>query len=685
MSNNWNVDDVNWTPPKNVKKGSKATSDTTFNDDDFGGIDNSDPDNISIPDSQEKIESSESIQSVDEDHQSESLLKEIEDFGISNLDYIVKGKSKEKNKKRKKEKNHELEVDLIFSNEDEVLTEKPNSADLGLDSLFLNSESNSEDELPAQLNSTNMQNEVLPENIEITTHLSSLENAFIESNNPQEIVKPKVTTDKILPDNSHSASIDSLFSNLDEPENFSNDSANDLGNMFTQEKIGGNFAEDRSSKFTSWDIDRKAHEFARLWPTVELLTRASQSDIEIQKIVPEMLLTRDLLIDSLQKKQLQDLLRFKIGAAGISIPNPDDSTPILDIAYDEMLGISVLGDLWRDNDITEIMVDRWDRITVERNGKLEITPITFRNQQHAESVARNLALRISDRALSSSIPLVTAELPDARITFAFGSVVKGRISITLRKFRALLNLDELMKRKSLNEEMVKFLKDAVASRAGILVSGGTGTGKTTIINLLSTFIPTNERVITIEDAFELNIAAEHVVSLQTKEASSRDDQINVTLADLMRNTLRMRPDRIIVGEIREGEGASVMLAAANTGHDGTMTTIHASSAELALNERLVDLVRDVRNSSDEAIKRTIISAFEVVVQVSRGRKGQRYLSEIAIVDSLSMQNGNIKPTSLFIGEEQLDGTIQHRKVGKIEPGSNLQLKLALAGIPEDRW
>jgi hypothetical protein len=217
MSNNWNVDDVNWTPPKNVKKGSKATSDTTFNDDDFGGIDNSDPDNISIPDSQEKIESSESIQSVDEDHQSESLLKEIEDFGISNLDYIVKGKSKEKNKKRKKEKNHELEVDLIFSNEDEVLTEKPNSADLGLDSLFLNSESNSEDELPAQLNSTNMQNEVLPENIEITTHLSSLENAFIESNNPQEIVKPKVTSDAILPDNSHSASIDSLFSNLDEP------------------------------------------------------------------------------------------------------------------------------------------------------------------------------------------------------------------------------------------------------------------------------------------------------------------------------------------------------------------------------------------------------------------------------------------------------------------------------------
>ena len=418
---------------------------------------------------------------------------------------------------------------------------------------------------------------------------------------------------------------------------------------------------------------------------VELLTRASQSDIEIQKIVPDMLLTRDLIIDNLQKKQLQDLLRFKIGAAGISIPNPDDSTPILDIAYDEMLGISVLGDLWRDNDITEIMVDRWDRITIEKNGRLEITPITFRSQQHAESVARNLALRISDRALSSSIPLVTAELPDARITFAFGSVVKGRISITLRKFRALLNLDDLLKRRSLNQEMVAFLKDAVASRAGILVSGGTGTGKTTIINLLSTFIPANERVITIEDAFELNIAAEHVVSLQTKEASSRDDQISITLADLMRNTLRMRPDRIIVGEIREGEGASVMLAAANTGHDGTMTTIHASSAELALNERLVDLVRDVRRSSDEAIKRTIISAFEIVVQVSRGRKGQRFLSEIAVVDALSLIDGNIKPTPIFIGEEQTDGTVTHKKVGKVPTGSSLKLKMSLADIPEDRW
>ena len=331
------------------------------------------------------------------------------------------------------------------------------------------------------------------------------------------------------------------------------------------------------------------------------------------------------------------------------------------------------------------MVDRWDKITVEKNGKLQETTLKFKNAEHAASVARNLAIRISDRALSSSIPLVTAELPNARVTFAFGAVVKGGLSITLRKFRRLLTLDELKAKRSLSEDMVSFLSDAVRARAGILVSGGTGTGKTTIINLLSTFIPENERVITIEDAFELNISAKHVVSLQTKEASSRDDQISITMADLLRNTLRMRPDRIIVGEIREGEGASVMLAAANTGHDGTMTTIHASSADLALNERLVDLVRDVRNSPDEAIKRTIMAAFDVVVQVSRGRKGQRYISDIAVVDRSNYVNNELKPLSIFIGEEAKDGTVNHRRVGKVVPNGLLGLKLNMIGVPEERW
>jgi len=246
-------------------------------------------------------------------------------------------------------------------------------------------------------------------------------------------------------------------------------------------------------------------------------------------------------------------------------------------------------------------------------------------------------------------------------------------------------MDELLKRNTLNNDMAYFLKDAVTSRAGILISGGTGTGKTTIINLLSSFIPTNERVITIEDAFELQISANHVVSLQTKEASSRDDQISINMADLMINTLRMRPDRIIVGEIREGKGANVMLTAANTGHDGTMTTIHASSTELALNERLVDLVREERDTSDAAIKRTIVSAFELVVQVSRGRRGQRYISEIALVDRITIKEGNIIPLPIFLGYEDESGNITHEKVNKVPEGTILFNKLIESGINPRKW
>ena len=506
---------------------------------------------------------------------------------------------------------------------------------------------------------------------------------------PQEKQSLNKTSDSTS-SNTKESNVDNIFDRKAE-DSVNNDEIKDIFSSSSSNSLSGDkqinlMQNDRAySKFSNWDMDRKSSQFVRLTPIVEQILRVAGSDVDVQKYAHDLVLTTNPEIEAKQKELILDLLRLKIGASAVKISNPDDSTAIFEIVYDELLGLSVIGDLWRDDEVTEIMVDRWDRITVEKNGKLLETTLKFKNAEHAASVARNLAIRISDRALSSSIPLVTAELPNARVTFAFGAVVKGGLSITLRKFRRLLTLDELKAKSSLNEEMVNFLSDAVRARAGILVSGGTGTGKTTIINLLSTFIPENERVITIEDAFELNISAKHVVSLQTKEASSRDDQISITMADLLRNTLRMRPDRIIVGEIREGEGASVMLAAANTGHDGTMTTIHASSANLALNERLVDLVRDVRNSPDEAIKRTIMAAFDVVVQVSRGRKGQRYISDIAVVDRSNYVNNELRPLSIFIGEEAKDGTVSHRRAGKVDPNGLLGLKLSMIGVPEERW
>jgi len=167
---------------------------------------------------------------------------------------------------------------------------------------------------------------------------------------------------------------------------------------------------------------------------------------------------------------------------------------LISIAYDELLGISVLGPLWRDDEVTEILVDAWDKVVIERHGRLEETnpPIKFRDPEHARKIARDLALKVSDRALTPANPLVTAELPGARVAFAIDKVVKSGLSVSMRKFRPLLNMDGLLNIGALDTQMRDFLADCIKSRANVLVSGGTGTGKTTMINALSTFIPHSE-------------------------------------------------------------------------------------------------------------------------------------------------------------------------------------------------
>jgi pilus assembly protein CpaF len=402
-------------------------------------------------------------------------------------------------------------------------------------------------------------------------------------------------------------------------------------------------------------------ELERLWQILDQVSLLMTSDTQLQEMSSRLTLTPDRETYQEQRQEVHSLLRNKMAMANISVGGLLPAEAVMDFIVDEATGISVLGEMFRDPSIDEILVDRWDTVSVERHGSLERTNVTFRDAQHAESVARLLARKVSDRAVSRTIPLVTAELPAARITFAFGAVVKGGLSITIRKFKSLLGLEDLLNYGSLNSEMVEFLRDAVQMRASVLVSGGTGTGKTTIVNLLSSFIPDTERVITIEDAFELKLANTHVVSLQTKEASSLDDTISVGLADLLRNTLRMRPDRIIVGEIREGAGAMVMLAAANTGHDGTITTIHANSPESALNERLPDLIRQERMGLDAAVvNRSVAGAFDLVLQVTRDRGGRRYISEISAVDGVDGASGQVRLVRVFKARDTGAGIVFER-------------------------
>ena len=235
--------------------------------------------------------------------------------------------------------------------------------------------------------------------------------------------------------------------------------------------------------------------------------------------------------------------------------------------------------------------------------------------------------------------------------------------------------------------MADFLADCVRARATILVVGGTGTGKTTMINALSEFIPDTERVLTIEDSYELSLSNRHIISLQSRTRSSADDTNIISQEDLMVAALRMRPDRIIVGEIREPPAAAVMLQAANTGHDGTMTPLHASSPQVALNNRMVSLlVRSGSGFSDSVARSEVASAIDLVIQISRSG-GTRYISEIALVDPAYLEPESVRGLTVFTGVPANVGEpgILFRQVGRVPRTTGLGMKLASTGDADTRW
>lgn len=361
---------------------------------------------------------------------------------------------------------------------------------------------------------------------------------------------------------------------------------------------------------------------------------------------------------------------------------PVDFDELALAVWDELVGISVLGPLWRDTSITEIMVDGGSRVLVERDGRLEQVNVRFADDKHAQTVAQNLARAVANREVSPAVPLVSAALPDARIGIAYGHVVSatGGVAIAIRRFGNQLSAADLQERGAVHPELMEFLATCVKARANILVSGGTGSGKTTLLNALSEFIPPDERIITVEDTYELNLRAPFVVSMQAKEAASADDEITITIADLLKQCLRMRPDRIIVGEVRDGAAATTLLEAANTGHDGTMTTIHANSAQEAINTRLTSLYLTTHgNVPQRAALATISSAFDIVVSVKR-RRSKRFVHEVLLVKPLDLTSdvsrietvplarATFKPGSddleweLNLDADRIEGSLLHEKI-----------------------
>ncbi len=361
-------------------------------------------------------------------------------------------------------------------------------------------------------------------------------------------------------------------------------------------------------------------------------------------------------------------LREQIGAvidqilSGRSDVDVQERAELQQEIIDEQLGLGPLEDLMRDERVSEIMVNGPKMIYVERGGKIVLSERTFKDERHLRTVIERIVAPLG-RRIDESSPMVDARLPDgSRVNAIIEPLALDGSSITIRRFsKKRLGIQDLVNFGSIAPESVGLLRAMVEARLNVVVSGGTGSGKTTFLNILSNFIPDDDRILTIEDAAELSLVQQHVVRLESR-APNIEGKGAVTIRDLVKNSLRMRPDRIVIGECRSGEALD-MLQAMNTGHDGSLTTLHANTPRDAL-ARLETLVLMAGfDLPIRAIREQIASAVDVVVQIERLRDGSRKCSSITEVVGME---GDIVTTQEIIRYQQ-DGIDEDGKVrGRFE-------------------
>lgn len=300
---------------------------------------------------------------------------------------------------------------------------------------------------------------------------------------------------------------------------------------------------------------------------------------------------------------------------------------------DELIGYGPIQPLLEDSSISEVMVNGPKQVYIERDGKLIKTNVTFEDDKHVIRIIDKIVLPLG-RHIDEDSPTVDARLPDgSRVNAVIPPVAIDGPSITIRKFaKERLGLKELIELGSITENMIEFLRACVVSRLNIVISGGTGSGKTTLLNLLSSLIPDGERIVTIEDAAELQLRQEHIVRMETK-SPNLEGKGEVTTRDLVRNSLRMRPDRIVVGEVRGGEALD-MLQAMNTGHDGSLTTVHANSPRDAISRLETLTLMSGMELPVMVVREQIAAAVDVIVQQSRFSDGSRKVTSITEVSGM---------------------------------------------------
>jgi pilus assembly protein CpaF len=366
-----------------------------------------------------------------------------------------------------------------------------------------------------------------------------------------------------------------------------------------------------------------------------------------------------------EKERRQELLQRMHDVyrqTGLNLPDSLRSQIFRDV-IDELIGYGPIQPLLDDPEITEVMVNGPKQVYIEREGKVIKTSITFESDEHVIRVIERIVLPLG-RRIDAESPTVDARLPDgSRVNAVIPPVAIDGPSITIRKFSTeKLGVKQLIAFGSITENMVDFLQACVVARLNIIISGGTGSGKTTLLNILSSLIPDSDRIVTIEDAAELQLQQEHVVRLETQPADL-DGRGRVTTRDLVKNSLRMRPDRIIVGEVRGGEALD-MLQAMNTGHDGSLTTIHANSPRDAISRLETLTLMSELALPVQVIRKQIASAVDLIVQQARLRDGSRKVT--AITEVAGMEGDTVVLTDIFKFEQSSiskDGKVE----GKLKP------------------
>ncbi|HHT9111128.1 MAG TPA: CpaF family protein [Candidatus Brocadiaceae bacterium] len=371
----------------------------------------------------------------------------------------------------------------------------------------------------------------------------------------------------------------------------------------------------------------------------------------------------------------RNALRLEIGKIterilsenNFSIPmNSAEKEQLRKEIQDEILGYGPIEPLMHDPTVTDVLVNTYGQIYVERYGKLEHTAARFKDNNHLKNVIDRIVSAVG-RRIDESCPMVDARLPDgSRVNAIIPPLAIDGPMLSIRRFAVRkLEVEDLIALKSLSPEIAVLLKGIVQAKLNVIVSGGTGSGKTTLLNVLSGFIPSNERIITVEDSAELQLKQEHVVRLETRPANI-EGRGEITQRDLVRNCLRMRPDRIVVGEVRGAEVLD-MLQAMNTGHDGSLTTIHANSARDALMRMETLVALSGFNIPVEATRKYISSAINVIVQVSRLLDGSRKL--VSLHEVTHMEGEVITTQEIF----------SFRQTG-IDENSRVKGDFAMTGI-----